>query len=42
MKKMKKKAGHDIKGSTDPENDEKKVNVKEEEQSEYPVLTNKI
>lgn len=35
MKKMQKKARQDNKAGKDPENDEKKLNVKEEEQSKY-------
>lgn len=37
MKKMQKKARQDNKGGKDLENDEKKLNVKEEEQSKYSV-----
>lgn len=35
MKKMQKKARQDNKGGKDAENDEKKLNIKEEEQSEW-------
>lgn len=42
MKKMQKKARQDNKAPKDPENDEKKLNVKEEEQSTYNHLLSPI